>query len=331
MSETPILAGDIGGTKSNLALVRGSSKTPEIMFVRTYQNREFTSLAEVVHRFLAVTGLSVTRACFGVAGAVMAGESVLPNLGWCLSEQALARDLGLQSVRLVNDLEATALGIATLSPEQVYILNHGQSRPGGNRALIAAGTGLGMALMLPEGPGWRIAASEGGHVDFAPRDEEQIELLRVLKRRYGHVSCERVVSGPGLVNIYRSLRDEANLEEPDWLADRLKRSDDAAAVIAQVGLANEAAIAINTLDLFLSAYGAVAGNLALTAFSTDGLYIGGGIAPKLLDRFPHSGFMSAFTGKGRFAELLAEIPVYIILEPMTALRGAGSQALSIPL
>lgn len=330
MSENLVLAGDIGGTKSNLAFVRGSPDAPETVVERSYRNREFASLVDVVRRFVADTGVSAARACFGVAGAVVAGASHLPNLGWRLSEQTLARDLGLKAVSLINDLEANALGIATLAPEQFFTLNPGQpgegDNRGGNRALIAAGTGLGMAMLVQDNGHARVLASEGGHMDFSPRGEEQIALLHHLAARHGHVSVERVVSGPGLANVYDFLKARGD-DEPDWLASRVETSADHSAIIAQAGLSGEAAICIKALDLFLSAYGAAAGNLALMALATGGLYLGGGIAPRLIEAFPASGFMAAFTEKGRFAGLLAQIPVHIVLEPKTALRGAASHAL----
>ncbi len=326
MSETLVLAGDIGGTKSNLAFFRGAPNAPEPVAERSYQNREFAGLAEVVGRFIAESGLSAASACFGVAGAVVAGASHLPNLGWQLSETGLVRDLGLKSVSLINDLEANALGIATLAPEQFFTLNPGQPRPAGNQALIAAGTGLGMAMLIRGGGHDRVLASEGGHMDFAPRGEEQIALLHHLAARHGHVSVERVVSGPGLANIYGFLKARGE-DEPDWLAERFETNADRSAVIAQAGLTGETAICVKALDLFLSAYGAAAGNLALMALATGGLYLGGGIAPRLIEAFPASGFMAAFAEKGRFAGLLAEIPVHILLEPKTALFGAANQAL----
>ncbi|MDP1904776.1 MAG: glucokinase [Pseudomonadota bacterium] len=327
MSENLVLAGDIGGTKSNLAFFRGSPNAPETVAERSYQNREFAGLAEVVGRFIADTGLSAATACFGVAGAVVAGESHLPNLGWRLSEQTLAHDLGLKEVGLINDLEANALGIATLAPEQFFTLNPGRPQPGGNQALIAAGTGLGMAMLFQDGAGYRVSASEGGHMDFAPRGEEQVALLRHLAARHGHVSVERVVSGPGLAAIYDFLKARGEVE-PDWLAERLETNADRSAVIAQAGLSRETAICVKALDLFLSAYGAAAGNLALMALATGGLYLGGGIAPRLIKAFPASGFMAAFADKGRFAGLLTQMPVRIILEPKTALRGAANHALA---
>ncbi|HYP66799.1 MAG TPA: glucokinase [Thiobacillaceae bacterium] len=326
MPDDLVLAGDIGGTKSDLAFFRGPSEAPETVAERTYQNRDFAGLGDVARQFFADTGQSATTACFGVAGAVLAGESTLPNLGWRLSERELGAELGLKSVYLINDLEANAIGLGILAPEQCFTLNVGQPRADSNRALIAAGTGLGMAMLVSEGKSHRILASEGGHADFAPCSEEQVALWRFLAVRYGRVSVERVVSGPGLVNIYEFLK-QGGMVEPDWLARQLSEVPDRAAVVAQAALRGEPAICVKALDLFLSCYGAAAGNLALMALATGGLYIGGGIAPKLLERFPHGNFMAAFTNKGRFAGLMAEVPVRIILEPRTALLGAARAAL----
>lgn len=328
MSDALILAGDIGGTKSHLGIFRGDPGAPELVAERRYENRYFASLAEVVARFRTDTGLMAERACFGVAGAVSAGESRLPNLGWTLSERDLVVALGMRSVRLLNDLEATALGLATLAPEQRVVLNPGRPRAASQQALIAAGTGLGMATLVSARNGTRVITSEGGHADFAPRTEEEVGLWRFLAARHGHVSVERVVSGPGLANVFDFLR-ASGWDVSERLRARLEAAD-RPAVIAQAGLDGESPICRRALELFLAAYGAAAGNLALTALATGGVYLGGGIAPKLLAALPASGFMAAFTDKGRFADLLANIPVAVITEPRTALFGAAAQALREP-
>ncbi len=281
----------------------------------------------MVERFLSETGLNAVRACFGVAGAVLDGRCEMPNLGWRLDSEELARGFGLEQVQLLNDLEATALGIDTLPPESLFTLNPGRQTVAGNRALIAAGTGLGEAFLFRCGSGYQVSASEGGHVDFAPRNEEEIELLRHLNTRFGHVSCERVVSGPGLVNLYTFLRDGRSMEEPAWLVQQLSSARDRAAVIAQAGIEGKAEICGRALDLFMDVYGAAAGNLALKALATGGLYLGGGIAPKLLDKLREGRFMTSFADKGRFRSLLEGVPVRVILEPKTALRGAAAYLL----
>lgn len=223
---------------------------------REYQNRKFANLDAVVQHFYAEVGVVATRACFGVAGAVVEGASLLPNLNWRLSENALADTLALESMHLLNDLEANALGVMTHTPQQFFVLNPGQPRPGGNRALIAAGTGLGEAYLFHTPRGYQVYASEGGHVDFAPRGEIQIGLLRYLATRYAHVSFERVLSGSGLVNIHAFLRDEQGMAEPRWLTAHLRNSADGAAEIAKAGLAGEAASCVEALRLFLEIYGA---------------------------------------------------------------------------
>lgn len=334
MSDGLILAGDIGGTKCNLAFfhadadANANAQALEAVAEHTYPSREFSSLDAVVKQFYADTGLSASRACFGVAGAVLGGESQLPNLGWRLSEAALAGALKLDTVRLINDLEANALGISTLKPEQLFCLNPGQPRTEGNRALIAAGTGLGMALLVRTGGAYHVAASEGGHADFAPRNEEEVALWRSLAARFGRVSIERVVSGRGLENIHAHLK-QSGMYEPDWLTTRLAATQDPAAVIAEAGASGEALICAEALALFLSAYGAAAGNLALTSLASGGFYIGGGIAPKLLNSLKNSGFMAAFSDKGRFSDMLGKMPVRVILEPRTALHGAAVAALRV--
>lgn len=326
MSELLVLAGDIGGTKSNLGLYTGSPTAPQPVVERSYLNRKFPDLATVIRHFLVEIGQAPVRACLAVAGAVLDGKASLPNLGWQVSEAGLAQALDLDAVTLLNDLEANALGLDTLTPDQLHNLNPGQARSGANRALIAAGTGLGLALMLPEGDGWQVVASEGGHVDFAPRTEREMALWRFLAADHGHISVERVVSGQGLANVYAYLK-HSGLAEPEWLTRRLAEAPDSAAVIAQAGLAGESTLCAEALEMFLSAYGAAAGNLALTALATGGVYLGGGIAPKLLDAFPRSGFLAAFADKGRFAPLLHQIPIHVILEAKCALWGAAAHAL----
>ncbi|MEA3274054.1 MAG: glucokinase [Pseudomonadota bacterium] len=328
MSEPLVLAADVGGTKSNLALCQVTPASLEIRFDRSYPNREFDSFEAVVRRFLADAGATAAGACCGVAGAVIDGACAMPNLGWRLSEAALAQDLGIGPVKLINDLEATALGIATLRPGDLHPLNPGRPDAQGNRALIAAGTGLGEALLFRDGTGYRVSASEGGHVDFGPNGDEQIALLRYLAAHFGHVSYERMVSGPGLVNIYRFLREDRGMEEFPGFMERVAGAADPAPAIAELGLARESAVCERALDLFAAVYGAAAGNLALKAMATGGLYVGGGIAPKLIDKIRDGVFMAAFLDKGRFRRLLTDVPVPVILEPKTALRGAAAHALA---
>jgi glucokinase len=224
---------------------------------------------------------------------------------------------------LLNDLEAAAYGIFTLENDEFFTLNEGLMRHSGSKALIAAGTGLGQAILYDDGHYFHPLASEAGHADFAPRNEIEIELLRSLIGRFGHVSYERVLSGPGLVNIYRFLKDVRRMAEPAELRERVATAEDAAAVISQAALANEFDICVTALDLSVSVYGAEAGNLGLRAKSVRGLYVGGGIAPKILPKLKDGRFMRAFTDKGRYSDLLAAIPVQVVLNNQAAVRGAA--------
>ncbi|MDI1309281.1 MAG: glucokinase [Methylotenera sp.] len=316
-----MLAGDVGGTKTNIAFYTVTGDFSPIA-EHTYLNKEFSSLEQIIRQFYEDTGFTANTACFGIAGAIHDGRCDMPNLGWHIDSNALATSLGFSEVHLLNDLEATAYGIATLAPNQLATINEGTPVRNGNMALIAAGTGLGEAILLHTNNDYHVSASEGGHADFAPHNEEEITLLRHLTARYGHVSWERVVSGPGLKNIYDFLKTSQRAAEPAWLAELLAQEGDASAIIAHSALENEAEISTRALDIFMSAYGAEAGNLALKSLSTGGLYIGGGIAPKILHKFYEEAFVTSFLNKGRFSTLLAEMPLKVILEPKTALRGA---------
>ncbi len=322
-----ILAGDIGGTKTNLALFsvqEGKKLHPEAK--KSFPSKNYPGLEPVLEEFLRGFGGSIDRACFGVAGPVADGKVKTPNLPWMLDSTKLAASLKLPSVSIINDLEATAYGIFTLGREEFFDLNEGKPPRVGNRALIAAGTGLGQAIIYDDGEDFYPMASEGGHADFAPRNDLEIELLRYLIDIFGHVSYERVVSGPGLVNIYNFLKQSGRLSEPSWLTDQIASGHDAGAVISQAALAGEAEICVKALDLFASVYGAEAGNLALKGKSVRGLYIGGGIAPKILKKLKDGTFMRAFVDKGRFSEFLSAVPVRVILNDRAALRGAAYYA-----
>ena len=321
-----VLAGDIGGTKTNLALfsVHGDKLRSESL--QTFPSKRYSGLVPVLQEFLAGDGHKADAACFGIAGPVVDGKVKTPNLPWVVDTAESRRGLKLDSVTLLNDLEAAAYGILTLEDDDFYTLNEGTKRKSGNKALIAAGTGLGQAILYDDGRHFHPLASEGGHADFAPRNELEIELLCHLIGRFGHVSYERVVSGPGLFNIYRFLKEVRGLEEPSWLTERLSAADDPSVVISKAALANEAEICVEALDLLVSVYGAEAGNLALRAKSVRGLYIGGGIAPKILDKLKDGSFMRAFVDKGRYADLMATIPVRVVLNEQAALRGAAYYA-----
>jgi len=321
-----VLAGDIGGTKTNLALFSVHGEKLRVESQRNFPSKRYTGLIPVLQEFLAGAEHAIDAACFGIAGPVVDGKVKTPNLPWMVDAAELRRALKLDSVALLNDLEAAAYGILTLENDEFCTLNEGTMRQAGNKALIAAGTGLGQAILHDDGRHFHPLASEAGHADFAPRNELEIELLRYLIGQFNHVSYERVLSGPGLFNIYRFLKDVRGLEEPVWLTERLAAADDQIAVISKAALAGESAICSEALNIFVSVYGAEAGNLALRAKSVRGLYIGGGIAPKILAKLKDGTFMRAFVDKGRYTDLLAATPVQVVLNPEAGLRGAAYYA-----
>jgi glucokinase len=314
------LAGDVGGTKTNLALFRDGPGPLAMVREAKFLNHEHASLEEMARTFLAAGPEKAHAGCFGVAGPVVNGRTTMPNLGWELDGTRLAAGIGLERVVVMNDLEANAHGIATLAPADCEVLNPGTPHAGGNRALIAAGTGLGEAILFWDGAGYRVSASEGGHADFGPRDVEQAGILTRLIARFGHVSYERVVSGPGLVNLHGAL----DLPEPAPVTAAIAAAEDPAAAIASAALEGASARCVRALELFVSIYGAEAGNLALKALATGGVWVGGGVAPRLITRLRDGSFVRAFRDKGRFTDLLGRIPITVILEPRTALRGAAA-------
>jgi glucokinase len=321
-----ILSADIGGTKTNVALFEIQGKELRSAGMETYHSREHTGLEEILGKFLARRDGAISRACFGVAGPVKDGRSQTTNLAWVVDSSNLARMLGLCRVGLLNDMEATAWAIGGLVPKDLAVINPGRADPQGNGAVIAAGTGLGEAGLEWNGKERWPFASEGGHSDFAPRNELELELLRYLAGKFGHVSYERVLSGPGLHNIYNFLRDTKRAEEPAWLAEALAGGDPSA-VIARVALERRAAICERALDLFVEIYGAETGNLALKMMATAGVYLGGGIAPKIAERLKGKDFLEAFVSKGRMRPLLEDVPVNVILHDSAALLGAARWAL----
>jgi glucokinase len=332
-----ILAGDIGGTKTNLGLFSPAGQGVRLLRSATYQSAAFPGLSPVVTDFLAAAGPAageaaeaggsgVRAACFGIAGPVIDNRVSTPNLPWTIDARQLAAETGIAAVLLINDLVATGAGIPLLRPEELAILQPGSSEPAANRALIAAGTGLGMALLPWSGGGWMVVPSEGGHADFAPRDEDEIGLLLAMRRRFGgHVSIERVLSGPGLVNTYEYLRDSGFAPEQATIRRRLE-SAEPAPVIAAAALAGECVLCGRALEMFTAVYGAVAGNLALTGTALGGVFLGGGIAPKILPALHAGGFVRAFLSKGRFASYLERVPVQVILNDQAALLGAARRA-----
>jgi glucokinase len=324
-----ILAGDIGGTSTRLAYFDTAGGALRSVVEKNFPSRESGSLEEIVSRFTAEQGLVAESACFGIAGPVRNGRVRTPNLPWNVDSAVLSGILGLQSVRLLNDLEANAYGIDLLGPDDLVVLNQGVPDPTGTIAVVSAGTGLGEALAYWDGTAHRPLSSEGGHADFAPRNELETELLLFLRAEHGRVSTERVVSGPGLCNIYRFLRDARHLPETPAVAEAMRQGDPAAA-ISRAALKGECSLCGQVLDLFVSLYGAEAGNVALRTLATGGIYLGGGIAPKIIERLKGPGFMMGFCTKGRLSPLLENIPVLVILNDRTALLGAARCAALVP-
>lgn len=317
-----ILAGDVGGTKTELSffvLRRGILVSVAVHRVRS---RAYAGLEDIVEEMVVGRKARLTAACFGVAGPVRDGRCEATNLPWVIDERILRRMLGLKRVGLVNDLEAMAYGVEALPAKSLRVLRVGCAEPRGAKAVIAAGTGLGEAALIWDGRDYRAVSSEGGHADFAPRTELEVELWRFLTARFGHVSYERILSGPGKVAVYEFLRESGYGTEPAWLTRRLA-SGDPSAVISDVALSGRSGLCSKALDLFASIYGAEAGNLALKFLATGGVYLGGGIAPTIIRKLGDGAFMNAFTGKGRLAGLLSRIPVRVILEGRTALLGAA--------
>lgn len=322
-----ILAGDIGGTKVNLAILDAEDSTTfEFVRERRLETARFDGLAAVVREFLGEGDEPVDHACFGVAGPVIGETIELTNAGWSVDRATLREAIGVERVDFLNDLEATAYGIDALHDDQITTLAAGAPH-GETGALIAAGTGLGMATLTVVGGRAAVLASEGGHVDFAPRDDEERALWEFLRARYGHVSVERVVSGPGIESIYAFLKETGREAEPGWLADRLAAADDVPAAISDAAIDQEAPVCERALNMFVGCYGAVAGNLALTTLALKGVWVGGGIAPSILPLLQRDDrFVRSLRSKGRLSDLLSDVPVAVILETRTAVLGAARYA-----
>jgi glucokinase len=322
-----VLAGDIGATKTHLALYQPADGGLARMRDYIYPTQEFESLEIVLRDFIREATIGV--ACLGVPGPVTDGLARPTNIRWEIREESLSQALGGASTRLINDLAATAHGMLHLPASDLVDLQQGQqTRQPANIAVIAAGTGLGEAGLIAADGGWSAVPTEGGHCDFAPRSAEQMALLQFLEREFGHVSYERALSGPGLHNIYRFLLEFLPEPEPEWLKQRMAAGD-ASAVVSAVALAREDQRCVHALKLFTEIYGAEAANLALKFLPFGGLYIGGGIAPKILALLQRGDFMRAFLNKGRLNAVLERMPVRISLNEEAALIGAAHLAFSM--
>lgn len=323
--EKCILAGDIGGTKTHLGLYEIDAGGPRKLATVTYPSQEVAGLEEMISDILQRHEVPVAAACFGIACPVVAGACSPTNLSWSVSEKSLRSQFGWQKVQILNDLATTAIAAPRLDPAALTTLNPGQPQTGGNMALVAPGTGLGQALLVADREGYRPIASEGGHADFAPNDKAEAELWRFLHKRFGHVSTERVLSGQGLVNIFEWLRSRDG-REPSPAVQQAMDIEDPAAVITRYGIDDDDALCLEILQRFCRIFGAVAGNLALTGMATGGVYLGGGIPPKILPELKKGAFMEGFTAKGRFSDFMKAIPVQVICEDRAALIGAAQRA-----
>jgi len=317
-----ILAGDIGGTKTILALATIIDRQAvRLAHVRSFPSQQYASLETIVAAYLAEVQVPVERACFGVAGPVLGGEATITNLPWRMSESSLRAQLHGAPVRLINDLTALAYAVPALQPHDLAVLQPGEAQRGGAIALLAPGTGLGQGYLCWDGRRYRPGASEGGHADFAPADPLQTRLLEHLRAAYGHVSWERVLSGPGLHNIYRFLC-QGRGAPPAHVAEQLTAGDPSA-VISALALQKADPCCEQALDVFVAIMGAQAGNLALTFMATGGVYLGGGIPPKILPKLQDGTFLRAFRDKGRLAHVVERIPVYVITRADAPLIGAA--------
>ncbi|MDI7258918.1 MAG: glucokinase [Thermodesulfobacteriota bacterium] len=320
-----ILAGDIGGTKTRLGLFLKGSYRP--VLDNTFPSKDYKNLETLIKDFLKERR-KIVAACLGVPGPVIKETTKTTNLPWSIRKKSLQRALGLRKVEVINDLVANAYGISVLRKKDFVILNRGKPAKG-NAALLSAGTGLGEAILFWNGKDHVPSASEGGHVEFGPRNDLEMKLLQYLSGRFVHVSYERILSGAGLLHIYQFLRDSRRYgKEPEWLSKRFQQ-EDPAAVISEMARSKKSRLCVMALNLFTSIYGAATGNLALQVMAIGGIYIGGGIAPKIIWKLKEGTFMEAFKDKGRFSEMVANIPIKVIMNDRTALLGAARLAMEL--
>lgn len=318
-----ILAGDVGGTKTILALISKDRGVEDPVREARFPSAEYDSLEAIVAAFLQETDVKVEAASFGVCGPVVNGEAHITNLPWTIRAEGIARDFDIPKVHILNDLQAIATAVPHQSRDEIHTLSDGQRDPTGTIGVIAPGTGLGEAFMVWTGTRYLACPTEGGHASFGPVTHEQVKLLAYLEPRFGHVSYERVCSGSAIPNLYDYLRSQRHYEEPEWLREELAAAKDQTPIIVTAGLELKAEICIATLDMFVRILGGVVGNMALRVFATGGLYLGGGIPPRILSRLEKPDFLEAIRAKGRFRGWISRIPVHVILDPKVALHGAA--------
>jgi glucokinase len=321
-TETFLLAGDVGGTKTLIGLFKPSKDYPIFDVIQTFSSKAYPDLESVVEEYLKTRPVPISGACFGIAGPVKNGRCRATNLPWEVSEKNLRNKFSWTDVRLINDLMALSAATPMLKNKELLILQEGEPRKEGLRGVVAPGTGLGMSLMVKVKDYYIPIPSEGGHMDFAPNREEEVELWRYIRKSMEHVSVERIISGPGLVNIYEWLLSKNQAAKPLWLEKKMINQDPGR-VISEAAIAGDDPLCRKALELFVSVLGAVAGNLALIGLTYGGIYLGGGIVPKILPFLMKKNFLGSFVNKGRFRELLKTIPVYVILNDQAALLGAA--------
>jgi glucokinase len=318
-----LLAGDIGGTKTVLALFAPEHGPHHPLQKEVFPSRQFASLEAVVQAYLRDKDVAISHAAFGVAGPVVRDRAEITNLPWQLDERHLERTFGFARVHLLNDLQAIATAIPVMEDEDLVTLHAGHAEPGGAIGVIAPGTGLGEAFLVWQGERYQAFPSEGGHTDFAPDTPLELDLLRHLLERYNHVSYERVCSGIGIPNLYAFLRETGRHQEPAWLRDKVAAASDPTPVIVRAAQRDQEPIALATLQLFVNILAREAGNLALKLLATGGIYFGGGIPPRILDQLRDGSFVAHFQDKGRFRELLRQVPLHVIVNGEAALIGAA--------
>ncbi|KPK27244.1 MAG: glucokinase [Desulfobacterales bacterium SG8_35_2] len=325
------LAGDIGGTKTILALFSSEKGPLQPLFELSYASSSYPGLDAIIEDFYAQAKTSALTACFGVAGPVREGRAVITNLPWQPDVNQLQAAHGFSRATLINDLVATGYALPLLEKSDFFTINKGINARTGALGIIAPGTGLGEVIFTWDGSRYIAVASEGGHVDFGPSSETEARLLQFLKNRYGHVSYDRICSGRGLPAIYDFFKSTNQFHEPEWLAKQLNAAEDPAPVIVNGALdaARGCEICTATLELFISILGAEAGNLALKGLTTGGMFLGGGIPPRIRPFLENETFMKSFTSKGRMSYLLRDIPVKVILNPKAALFGAAAFGLGL--
>lgn len=329
-SQAPVLlAGDIGGTKTALAIFTLEAGPRQPQLEKTFPSAAYPDLETIVQTYLAEIDLTIGRAAFGVAGPVVNGSVNATNLPWRMSETSLATALGVPAVHLLNDLAAIATAIPILDATDLHTLNRGEPSATGPIAVVAPGTGLGEAYLVHDGETYHAYPSEGGHANFAPCNQQQDELLAYMRGHFTHISWERVCSGIGIPHIYNFFKTSGRAAEPPWLSEALAATKDITPIIINTALdrSKDAPICTATLETFVSILGAEAGNMALKLLATGGVYLGGGIPPRILDALHSEHFTQAFREKGRFAEMMDRIPIHVILNPKSALFGAAHHGL----